>query len=576
MGNKKFVSFKEQMKKILIFYSLIPIIFTALIGYGMIYYLSYRAMVNNNNNNLKNLSQQTDEIISKVYNEIDRLSKDEILKKVILDDEINEKAYELLYKSPLNLEIDGKFVLYDKNINILMTNAEFLGSSNGYIWGLFYRMLSNNEKTINYVGKLYFREGNVSNFSVGKPIKNNNEIIGYLVCHMLDKNFEKIMGDSENFGVVLTDKYNNVISTNNANFKDSLDKLKKEFREKKNYLKYRGRKYYISKQEVFYSNIDVYCISSTEYIIDNFIESFIYITIVFIFLVIFMSKVAKNIALKKTKTIEEIIKAIKNIETGDLDTQINIKSNDEFEIIGDTYNQMLLDIKRLIEKNKEEATHSIVTEIKQLESQFNPHFLFNTLEMLRYTIHLDKKMANKIIINMASILRFSIENKSSEVKIEREIFYIKNYLEIQKIRFGDKFSYSIDVEERFLEYLTPKLIIQPIVENSIKHGYIQEKEFKILIKIKQKRERIQIGIFDNGKGIEKQELKLLKEKLLKRNLSLKEHIGMYNVQRRIELLYGKEYGLNIRSSSNRGTYIGIEIPFKLEWRQDDKSIDSRR
>ena len=259
-----------------------------------------------------------------------------------------------------------------------------------------------------------------------------------------------------------------------------------------------------------------------------------------------------------------------------MDTQINIKSNDEFEIIGDTYNQMLLDIKRLIEKNKEEATHSIVTEIKQLESQFNPHFLFNTLEMLRYTIHLDKKMANKIIINMASILRFSIENKSSEVKIEREIFYIKNYLEIQKIRFGDKFSYSIDVEERFLEYLTPKLIIQPIVENSIKHGYIQEKEFKILIKIKQKRERIQIGIFDNGKGIEKQELKLLKEKLLKRNLSLKEHIGMYNVQRRIELLYGKEYGLNIRSSSNRGTYIGIEIPFKLEWRQDDKSIDSRR
>lgn len=87
-----------------------------------------------------------------------------------------------------------------------------------------------------------------------------------------------------------------------------------------------------------------------------------------------MSKVAKNIALKKTKTIEEIIKAIKNIETGDLDTQINIKSNDEFEIIGDTYNQMLLDIKRLIEKNKEEATHSIVTEIKQLESQFNPTF----------------------------------------------------------------------------------------------------------------------------------------------------------------------------------------------------------
>lgn len=563
MGNKKFVSFKEQMKRILIFYSLIPIIFTSLIGYGMIYYLSYRALVNNNNDNLKELAKQTDEIISQAYDEIDSLSNDKVLKEALLKDTVNEKVYELLYKSPLNLKLDGKFILYDKNTKILISNAEFLGDTNGYIWGLFYRMLFNDEEITNYVGKLYFKEGNISSFSIGKPVKENKQIIGYLVYHMLDKNFEKIMEDSENFGVVLTDKYNNIISTNNSNFKDSLGKLKKEFRGDKNYLKYKNRKYYISKQEVFYSNIDVYCISSTEYIVDNFIESFIYITIVFIFLIIFMSKVAKNIALKKTKTIEEIVKAIKNIKTGDLDTEINIESNDEFKIIGDTYNQMLLDIKRLIEKNKEEATHGVVTEIKQLESQFNPHFLFNTLEMLKYTIYLDKKIANKIIINMASILRFSIENKSSEVKIERELFYIENYLEIQKIRLGGNFSYSIDVKKKFLEYLTPKLIIQPIVENAIKHGYIQDKEFKISIKFKQKKERIQIGIFDNGNGIEKVELKLLKERILKRNVSLKEHIGMYNVQRRIELLYGKNYGLNIRSSVNRGTYIRIEIPFKL-------------
>ena len=79
---------------------------------------------------------------------------------------------------------------------------------------------------------------------------------------------------------------------------------------------------------------------------------------------------------------------------------------------------------------------------------------------------------------MASILRFSIENKSSEVKIEREIFYIKNYLEIQKIRFGDKFSYSIDVEERFLEYLTPKLIIQPILKTLLNTDIFKRKSLK--------------------------------------------------------------------------------------------------
>lgn len=248
MENIKFVSFKEQMKKILIFYSLIPIIFTALLGYGMIYYLNYRAMMKNNKMNLEVLAKQTDKIISDVYAEIEKLSKDNLLKDVVLNKNINKEAYEILYRSFLNLELDGKFILYDKNINVVITNAEFLGNSNGYIWGLFYRMISNSDRIINFTGKIYFKEGNTSSFSVGKPIKYNNEIIGFLVYHMLDKNFEEIMGDSENFGVALTDKYNNIISTNNASFRDSLGKLKKEFREKNGYLKYKNKKYFIYKE----------------------------------------------------------------------------------------------------------------------------------------------------------------------------------------------------------------------------------------------------------------------------------------------------------------------------------------
>ena len=569
MKCKKFVSFKEQMKKILIFYSLIPIIVTALFGYGMIYYLNYRSVVNSNKDNLNLLSYKTDILISQIYSEMEDLIKNPLIKKAIINKKVNKSTYELLYKSSLNTKLNGKFILYDENINILMTNAEFLGNSNGYIWGLFYRMISNEDTIVNFVGKLYFKNGYSSNYSIGKAIKINNKIKGYLVYHLLDDNFQDIMKNSENFGVVITDKYNNIISTNNTNFEDSLNKIKKEFRMDNNIIKYQNKDYFVSKQKVFYSNIDIYCISSIEYIFNNFVESFLYITLVFIFLIFFMSKVAKKIALNKTKTIEEIVKAIKNIETGDLDTTINICTNDEFELIGKTYNQMLLNIKKLIEKNKEEVTHGVLSEIKQLESQFNPHFLFNTLEMLRYSIYLNQKQANKIIINMSSILRFSIENKSSEVLIEREIFYIKNYLELQKIRLGDNFSYFINIDNKLLKHLTPKLIIQPIVENSIKYGYTQDKNFNIFIRIKKIKNNVKIDIFDNGEGIPKKRLKELKEKLYLKSLIMKENLGIYNVQRRIELLYGENYGLKIISSLRRGTYVKITIPFKTNEVCDD-------
>ncbi len=562
MKERNFISFKEQMKKILIFYSLIPIIFTALIGYGMIYYLNYQAIKSNNQKNLDFLAQTTDELISKTYTEIERLSSDESIKNVVLNGKVDEKTYSIFYKSLLNREVKGKFVLYDENINILMTNAEFLGKSNGYIWGFFYRMLSNKNKAIDFVGKFYFRDGHSSNYSVGKAIKIDGRVRGYLVHHILDSNFQEIMGNSENFGVVITDRYNNIIATNSTNFEDSLDKLKKEFRIGKKHLKYGNKRYYINRKKVFYSNVEIYCISSVDYIFNNFSESFLYITVVFIFLIFFMSKVAKRIALNKTKTIEEIVRAIKNIETGDLDTEIDINSNDEFELIGRTYNQMLLNIKKLIEKNKEEARHSVLAEIKQLESQFNPHFLFNTLEMLRYTIHLDKVKANKIILNMASILRFSIENKSSEVTIEREIFYIKNYLELQKLRLGENFEYLIEGEEELKNRLTPKLIVQPIVENSIKYGYSQDREFKIYIRIRRINRDIRIEIFDNGSGIKREVLRELRNKLYLNSLTMKENLGIYSVQRRIELLYGDSYGLKIRSTVGKGTYIKIEIPFR--------------
>ena len=562
MKEKRFQSFKEQLRKILILYMLVPILFFAVVGRGMIYFLEYKAVKNENIENTKILAKDLDEAIRKYFSEVEKISLEEDVINAVLNKKADKIVYQKVYNSINSMDVEGNFVIYDKNLHIIMSSAKFIGSETGYNWGLFNRMIGNSSGIILKINKLYFQNG-ISTISVGKAIRNKDEIIGFVVYNIFDNSLKELIGKSGSFNVVVTDKFGNVVITTNENFKDNFGKAEKNLRKAEGYSIIDEEKYYINKKEIYYSNLILYTISSVGYVVDNFIDKMVYIIIFFFIILAAMYYAAKIIAEKKTKVIEEIVKAIENIKTGDLETRLNVDTNDEFGIIADSYNEMLLNIKKLIEINKEEAKHSAVMEIKQLESQFNPHFLFNTLEMLRYTIKYDTLMANKIIINISSLLRFSIENKSSEVSLQRDLVYTKNYLDIQKYRFGENFDYEIKAENGLENYYVPKLIIQPIIENAIKHGYTQIEKMIIYIRVKIRKNKLIISVYNNGKEIEKTILDEIREKLKNKKVEeFKNHIGLYNIFRRIQLMYGEEYGLRILSKKKRGTSVRVSLPLK--------------
>ena len=562
MKEKRFQSFKEQLRKILILYMLVPILFFAVAGRGMIYFLEYKAVKDGNIENTKILAKDLDETVRKYFNEVEKISSEEDVINAVLNKKADKVVYQKVYDSINSMNVEGNFVIYDKNLHIIMSSAEFIGSETGYNWGLFNRMIGYPRGIILKINRLYFQNG-ISTLSVGKAIRNKNEIIGFAVYNIFDNSLKELIGKSGSFNVVVTDKFGNVVVTTNENFKDNFGKAEKNLRKAEGYSVIDKEKYYVNKKEIYYSNLVLYTISSVGYVVDNFIDKMIYIIIFFFTILAAMYYAAKIIAEKKTKVIEEIVKAIENIKTGDLETRLNVETNDEFGIIADSYNEMLLNIKKLIEINKEEAKHSAVMEIKQLESQFNPHFLFNTLEMLRYTIKYDTSVANKIIINISSLLRFSIENKSSEVSLQRDLLYTKNYLDIQKYRFGENFDYEIKAEEDLENYYVPKLIIQPVIENAIKHGYTQVEKMIIYIRVKTVKEKLIISVYNNGKEIEKEILDEIREKLKnKKAEEFKNHIGLYNIFRRIQLMYGEKYGLRILSRKNRGTSVRVSLPLK--------------
>lgn len=562
MKEKRFQSFKEQLRKILILYMLVPILFFAVVGRGMIYFLEYKAVKDENIENTKILAKDLDETVRKYFNEVEKISSEEDVINAVLNKKADKVVYQKVYDSINSMNVEGNFVIYDKNLHIIMSSAEFIGSETGYNWGLFNRMIGYPGGIILKINRLYFQNG-ISTLSVGKAIRNKNEIIGFAVYNIFDNSLKELIGKSGSFNVVVTDKFGNVVVTTNENFKDNFGKAEKNLRKAEGYSVIDKEKYYVNKKEIYYSNLVLYTISSVGYVVDNFIDKMIYIIIFFFTILAAMYYAAKIIAEKKTKVIEEIVKAIENIKTGDLETRLNVDTNDEFGIIADSYNEMLLNIKKLIEINKEEAKHSAVMEIKQLESQFNPHFLFNTLEMLRYTIKYDTSVANKIIINISSLLRFSIENKSSEVSLQRDLLYTKNYLEIQKYRFGENFDYEIKAEEDLENYYVPKLIIQPVIENAIKHGYTQVEKMIIYIRVKTVKEKLIISVYNNGKEIEKEILDEIREKLKnKKAEEFKNHIGLYNIFRRIQLMYGEKYGLRILSRKDKGTSVRVSLPLK--------------
>lgn len=212
-------------------------------------------------------------------------------------------------------------------------------------------------------------------------------------------------------------------------------------------------------------------------------------------------------------------------------------------------------------------------DITYLQNQINPHFLYNTLECIRGEA-LNEGMYDlaDTVKALGSFFRYNVSVKGSVVTFEEELTNLKNYIEIQKYRFKDKFSLKIDMDEndkeRILACIMPKLCLQPIVENSILHAFNDiTTGGKVTLKAEIVNNNLSVIIADNGSGMSPQQLGRL-ETLIQYEGSEQtgDHgVGLRNVHRRIQLLFGREYGLTIKSFVGIGTFIEIFLPVRTEW-----------
>lgn len=265
-----------------------------------------------------------------------------------------------------------------------------------------------------------------------------------------------------------------------------------------------------------------------------------------------------------SKPFEKMAKQMRTIKRESLALYDESSGPEEMKILHNGFKELLLRTQTLMEQIQLEQEEKRQLEFAIMHAQINPHFLYNTLYSIKGLCDMGlNKDASRMISALSSFFRIGISKGKEIIPIKDEIEHIEHYLFIQEMRYGDDFSYEINIEEDILSYNIIKLSLQPLIENAIYHGVKQRRgQGRITIKGYQTGDTIHLEVADNGNGIEEEKLvEILKE--MEASFQEKKSfigIGLKSVNERIKIHFGKEYGLHISSKLGQGTVVSILIP----------------
>jgi len=396
--------------------------------------------------------------------------------------------------------------------------------------------------------------------------KDASKILGVLVIELESRTFsDLLLGNQSNFQnqyTFIVDKKGDIICSNknvdnswfsqiDANFKKGIQKFE---------LEWNGNKYYVCGQYNGVTGWNTYSVVFISKIFPQFEvlkNSIIYIVVIS---TIVVSIFIMIISYTMTKPINRLSAAMQSVMNGNFELHIPNSRRDEIGKLINSFNFMINKINTLIKEVYQERIAQRNAELEALQTQINPHFLYNTLDSINWMlINKGEHEISEIIISLGNLMRYSINKKNSFVPLEEEFKYVLSYLRIQKNRLEERLDYKIELQDSIKSFLVPKLILQPLVENAITHGIEPcNKGGAVWIRAGESQEFISIIVEDDGKGMNEDKLNQLKSA---QNIDDSyTSIGVRNVDRRIRLHYGDKYKLKIESTYGVGTKIMIMIP----------------
>lgn len=405
---------------------------------------------------------------------------------------------------------------------------------------------------------VYYFTGDTSEYVFSKPLYRDGELIGFADAYLNGHDWPRLFSDYQ---------YDNIITTDNG---DIIFCSREGFLPKRNTNKYRNEE----QQRLVFLHGNRYLLSShflkeEEVMIYSFIyypKNVLYLaigilTIVFLGVIWFIMtlKLSKLMAEKNARSVGVLADEMRIIRHGDSSHIIEIHTGDEFDEIASQINRMVKSINELNTRNTDLIRLNSMIEISNLQTQINPHFIYNTLDTIKYLIMSEPDKAAHLIEKFTHILRYSINNTKQDVLLQEDMRYIEDYLYIQRTRFGGRFLCDIAIAVECLRHHVPKLLLQPLIENSIKYVFKKKMDLRVFIRGWCEGDYLYLSVEDDGPGVPRATLETLRAILRSEELKT-EHNGLQNLARRIVLEYGDNSEMTI--DSREGEYFRVDIRLK--------------
>lgn len=548
MNNKKDTnSFETKIKKSFIKYGRIPFI---LLFVMIFIFMTYEHLI-----------QRL--IFSKI-------AQDKVEKKIkIIEEDIlhfisdssniksNSDFYRTFYNFSTAKNIKGQMVIYDDQDKVkFITQPALEGSMYIKVYNRIFldRVRRSEEKFLVSSVRQDSMNSDINTLMFGMTSLDDNGKEVSIIYFLDSSVLRDILQHQSVNHLIITDANDYVVGTTSQIFVGQLNRLSYPTNDKNKEM----NDYSISTKKISSNSLKIHALVIKKSLIEQYGLIIIFMGLALLGYRKANKRVAERVGSEAAESINKLLLAVSKMKQGDLKTRVDINSNDEFERLGDEFNAMSEQLNTLVNRNQQLLELRKNAQIKQLEAQFNPHFLYNSLETIRYLISFDQGRAQKMILDITKLLRYSIDGDTTMVSLKEDLVYLKLFLDINKVRLEERFVYKIDISDDVLNIVMPKLMIQPLIENSIKHGYRNSDHLNLSIIGYSDEENIYIKVIDDGSGMSKIVLENV-IKLSNSNTIDSKSYGLHSIVQRLNLIYGKDSKMEIESNEN-GTTITLVIP----------------
>ncbi|MFW5972296.1 MAG: sensor histidine kinase [Bacillota bacterium] len=570
---KLFFSLKYKFIIASLILIIVPLLIVSTVSYLKSYQVLFEKIGYSNVQTLKQIGQNIDFMVNDIENTSLYLIQNKVLRDYLkLETDVGEdlrKRHEIRANQELMHLISVKDYVHSisivgnntfsistgySNYNLPFQVHEKMKSLRGRGFWLYDILKQNNEKEI-------------GSFSFLRQINDINDIsrsLGWMRINIPEEKISRIYTDQSNDhqgDIYIVNKENEIIladkSWNGINIFD--EKLIEQGLEKNHgfYIeKKSGKNYLVSFYNLSFNDLRLVNIIPLEYLTEDIKiikEVTIYAIIISLIICLLLTVLFYYNILHP---LEKVRRVMREVEKGNLDIKLDEKGNDEIALISKSFNKMSAKLNELIQRVYLFKIKERETELKALQAQINPHFLYNTLDTIYWMSRMEKAFSTSDLIHaLAKLFRLSIGSSKERISLQQEIEHLKSYLTIQKERYSDTIDFEFNIDDSLLECKVIKLILQPLVENAIIHGIEKNGEAGFIkINIYREGKYLIYCIEDNGAGADEQEIL----DLINNGPEGKRGFGLKNVNDRLKLFYGEDCGLSFKSKISEGTMVIVK------------------